>query len=200
MNFDQLKDDWNSAKAPSSNISPEQLKIKEAHTPVDTIRKKMKGEFNYQLVGMFIIALCPFTFNFPPKIIPVFVAFYSIMCAFTVYYFYKFYTFYKNSYDLSLDTRKNLLWFYYEMKMNVEMYKALGYILTFIGIAFVAIAFLMVSGDNMPVMRKFSIPVIIVVCFSTILIMGVVTELWAKYYYGKYIAQLKTIIDALDDE
>lgn len=200
MNFDQLKDDWNSAQAPSSNILPELLKIKEAHTPIETIRKKMKGEFNYQLVGMFIIALCPFTFNFPPKIIPVFVAFYSIMCGFTAYYFYKFYTFYKNGYDLSLDSRKNLLWFYYEMKMNVELYKALSYIIVFIAIAFISIAFLLVSKDNLPGARPYSIPVIMVVCFSTILVMGLATELWAKYYYGKYLARLKSIIDSLDNE
>jgi hypothetical protein len=200
MNLDQLKDDWNSAKAPSSNISPAQLKIKEAHTPIETIRKKMKGEFNYQLIGMFIIGLSPFTFDFPAKIIPVFVAFYSIMCGFTAYYFYKFYTFYKNGYDLSLDSRKNLLWFYYEMKMNVELYKALSYNLAFIGIAFVGIALLMVSGDKTPDSRQFSIPLIVVACFSSVLLMGLATELWAKYYYGKYLAQLKAIIDALDDE
>ena len=200
MNFNQIKDDWNSAKAPLANISPELLKIKEAHTPIDTIRKKMKEEFNYQLVGMFIIALCPFMFHFPPKIIPVFVAFYSIMCGFTAYYFYKFYTFYKNGYDLSLDSRKNLLWFYYEMKMNIELYKALSYILVFIAIAFIGIAFLMVSKDNLPGIRQFSIPMIIVVCFSVIFIMGLATELFAKYYYGKHLAQIKTIIDALDDE
>lgn len=200
MNFDQLKDDWNSAKAPSANISPELLKMKEAHTPIETIRKKMKGEFNYQLVGMFIIALCPFTFNFPAKIIPIFVAFYAIMAGFTAYYFYKFYAFYKNAYDLSLDTRKNLLWFYYEMKMNVELYKALSYILVFISIAFVGIAFLMVSGDNMPGLRHFTTPVIIVFCFLTVLIMGLATEFWARYYYGKHVTQLKAIIDALDEE
>ena len=200
MNFDQLKKDWNAADESSSAISPALLNIKEARTPVDRLRKKMRREFDYQLVGLVILALCPFTLNFPAKIIPVFFAFYSVLCGFTTYYFYKFYKFYKSGYDLSLDSRKNLLWFYYEMKMNVELYKALSYILAFICLSFAAVALLMLSDQGAAISRKFTVPVIMVSSFLSILMIGLFTELWAKYYYGKELSRLKTIIDTLDDE
>ncbi|WP_316802888.1 hypothetical protein [Pedobacter nototheniae] len=201
MNFDQIKNDWNKPEAEEAGISQDMLDMKEAHTPIDKIRRQMKCEFFVQLASMLFIAFTPAIFNFPLEIRPVFFVFYAVMCGFTAYYFFKFYTFYKHSYDLSLDTRKNLLWFYYEMKLNIELYKALTYILGFIALSFVTVYLLMVKGSILQqVLDKVSMIYIILNCFFTILIVGVITELWAKFYYGKYVKVLKKIIDKLDNE
>lgn len=201
MNFDQLKNDWNKPETEAAEISQDMLDIKEAHTPIDKIRKQMKCEFFFQLASLLFLAFTPRIFGFPPEIKPVFIVFYSIMCGFTSYYFFKFYLFYKHSYDLSLDTRKNLLWFYYEMKLNIELYKALTYILGFIALSFVTVYLLMVKGSILQlVLDKISMVYIILNCFITILIIGLITELWAKFYYGKYVKELKKIIDKLDNE
>ncbi|MNT91939.1 hypothetical protein D3C72_2331220 [compost metagenome] len=37
-------------------------------------------------------------------------------------------------------------------------------------------------------------------CFISILIIGAITELWAWYYYGKYLKRVKKVIDELDYE
>ncbi|MCZ4245054.1 hypothetical protein [Pedobacter punctiformis] len=201
MNFDQLKNDWNKPETEETEILQSMLHIKEAHTPIDKIRKQMKCEFFVQLASLLFIALTPRIFGFPPEIKPVFMAFYAVTCGFCAYYFFKFYVFYKHSYDLSLDTRKNLLWFYYEMKLNIELYKALTYILAFIVLSFAAVYLLMVRGTIFQhILDKVSMIYIILNCFITILIVGLITELWAKFYYGKYVKELKKIIDKLDDE
>lgn len=201
MNFDQLKNEWNNAEPNTQLVTANMLQIKEAKTPIDKIRKQMKSEFFVQILSLLFIAFTPRIFHFAPETKSIFIVFYAIMCGFTTYYFFKFYMFYKNSYDLSLDTRKNLLWFYYEMKMNIELYKALTYILCFIVLSFFAVYGLLQKGNLLSQLtEKISLTYIVLNCFISILLVGIITELWAKFYYGKQVKELKTIIDSLDEE
>jgi hypothetical protein len=201
MNFDDLKNEWNAENPEESNISSDMLKIKQARTPVDKIRSKMKHEFFYQLFFLLFMAFIPYIFGFSALINRVFLMSYSITCGFTAYYFFKFYIFYKNSYDLSMDTRKNILWFYYEMKLNIELYKALTYIVAFISVCFLtAFVFIEKASVFSRILNKLSPVYILLNCFVTILIIGAITELWAWFYYGKYLKEVKKLIDELDYE
>jgi len=201
MNFDQLKDEWNSSNTPHQEISESMLKLKEARTPIDKIRKQMKQEFMVQVFSLILGAFIPNIFDFSMQLKSTYLIFFGIMVAFCTYYFYKFYRFYKHSYDLSIDSRKNLLWFYYEMKLNVELYKALTYIIGFIMISFCATALFLTKNDLLiKILEELSLTYIVLNAFISILIIGVLTELWARFYYGKYIKQIKAIIDSLDEE
>ncbi|RDC55725.1 hypothetical protein DU508_15765 [Pedobacter chinensis] len=201
MNFDNIKNEWNTTDQEETNISADMLRIKQAHTPIDIIRKKMKHEFFYQIVALIIMALFPYFFGFSAEMKLVYLIFYAITCGFTAYYFFKFYRFYKNSYDMSIDTRKSILWFYYEMKLNIELYKALTYIVAFIGVAFIAV-YLFVEKASVfnKILSKLSPVYLLLNCFISILIIGVITELWAWYYYGKYLKRVKKVVDELDFE
>lgn len=201
MNFDDIKNDWSTESTEEASISEDMFKIKQAHTPIDIIRKKMKHEFFYQLVALIFMAILPYLFNFSDKIKLVYIIFYAITCGFTAYYFFKFYMFYKNSYDMSMDTRKSILWFYYEMKLNVELYKALTYIIAFIGVAFISMyLFIEKASIFSKILARLSPTYVLLNCFITILIIGVITELWAWYYYGKYLKRIKKVVDELDYE
>lgn len=201
MNFDKMKDEWNNNEALSSEITAEVLKVKEAQTPIDKIRRQMKHEFKYQILSLIIMAFVPKLFNFSSDVNITYLVYYGIIVAFCTHYFYKFYNFYKHSYDLSLDSRKNLLWFYYEMKLNIELYKALNYIIIFIILSFCATA-LFITKDNLLQKLLIKMPMIYLAinAFITILIIGIITEFWARFYYGKHIKNLKVIIDSLDEE
>ncbi len=200
MNFDQLKDDWNNSPTKGPEVSAKVFSLKEAQSPIDKLRKKMKSEFYTQLLALLVIAFTPRIFNFSVEMKPIFIAFYALACGFTSYYFFKFYTFYKSSANLSLDTRKNLLWFYYEMKLNIELYKALTYMLGLIGLAgFIAYIFINKGGEIGAKAQNLTF-IIVLVCFLSIFLLGVATEFWAKYYYGKDLQKIKTIIAQLDDE
>lgn len=201
MNFDDLKNEWNADDTAETGISENMLNIKQARTPIDIIRKKMKHEFFYQVAALIIMALVPYLFDFSAQIKMIYLVFYAITCGFTAYYFFKFYRFYKNSYDMSMDSRKSILWFYYEMKLNVELYKALTYIVAFIGVAFFAIyLFVERASIFVKIMSKLSPVYILLNCFISIIIIGVITELWAWYYYGKYLKRVKKVVDELDYE
>lgn len=200
MNFDQLKNEWNNEALKSPVVSEKILKIKEAHTPIDKIRKKMKSEFFIQLLALIVMAFIPRIFNLSPEMKPMFIAFYALASGFTAYYFFKFYVFYKNTYNLAIDTRKNLLWFYYEMKLNIELYKALTYMFGLIAFAgFIAYIFIN-KGSLINANTKNLSLIIVVACFSAIFLIGLFTEFWAKYYYGKDLNKIKMVIDQLDDE
>lgn len=201
MNFDDLKKEWESDGESETNISADMLKIKEAHSPIDIIRRKMKHEFTYQIVSLIFMGVIPYFFGFSAIMEMVYLVFYAITCGFTAYYFFKFYRFYKNSYDMSMDSRKSILWFFYEMKLNIELYKALTYIIVFIWVGFLAVYLLLEKmGAINKILKKLSPAYLLLNCFITILIIGVITELWAWYYYGKYLKRVKKIVDELDFE
>jgi len=201
MNFDEIKSEWNAEDGEKTSVSENMLKIKQARTPVDTIRNKMKHEFFYQVLVLILMAFVPYLFNFSAHSTTAYLAFYAVTCGFSAYYFFKFYRFYKNSYDMSMDSRKNILWFYYEMKLNIELYKALTYIIAFIGIAFLAtLLFIEKFYVFNKIVSKLSTFYLLINCFVTILFIGVITELWAWYYYGKHLKKVKKIVDELDSE
>ena len=150
MNFDKLQEEWNNSN--DSKIAvPSDVKMQEAHTPIDEVRKNMRRECYTQLFCLVLMGFAPVIFNFPSQLTTVFIGTYGMAVAFTLYYFYKFFKFYKHSYDLSFDSRKNLLWFYYELKLNIELYKALTYILFFIGFAFGVLAYMILKNTGVTV-------------------------------------------------
>ncbi|SDE22027.1 hypothetical protein [Pedobacter soli] len=201
MNFDDIKNDWNNPDAGSETISASMLKVKEAYTPIDIIRKKMKHEFFYQIFFLVVMFFLPVTISFSTTTQMAYLACYAIICGFSAYYFFKFYKFYKNSYDMSMDSRKSILWFYYEMKLNIELYKALTYIVAFIAVAFGAIYILVEeNADLSKILARLSPVYVLLNCFISILIIGIITELWAWYYYGKYLKRVKKVVDELDFE
>jgi len=161
----------------------------------------MKREFFYQLLALLFMTFLPYLLKLSADMTMLYFVFFFITCGFTGHYFVKFYRFYKNAYDMSVDSRKNILWFYYEMKLNVELYKALTYIIVFIWVAFLSVFTLIEKAwiiDKF--FNKLSSVYLLANCFITVLIIGVITELWAWHYYGKYLKRIKKIVDELDFE
>ncbi len=206
MNFDKLQEQWNNSNDGNIQLPTKLDKIKEAHTPIDEVRKNMRKEFFTQAICLIILGFSPVIFNFPPQLTTAFIFTYGLAVAFTAYYFYKFFKFYKHSYDLSFDSRKNLLWFYYELKLNIELYKALTYILFFIGFGFGAIAYTILKSTGASIndasfLQLFDNKIVLVATIIIIMALSFVGgEYWPEYYYGKNLKKVKTILDQLDEE
>ena len=136
MNFDKLQEQWNQE---NNEVSlPQNLdKIKEAHNPIDKVRRNMKFDLISQAVLTVLIGFVPYAkrneWDF--QSISIFALFYVLMVGFMLYYTLKFYRFYKQSYNLSYDSRKNLMWFAYELRLFIELYRALTFIMMFLGMA-----------------------------------------------------------------
>lgn len=207
MNFDELKAQWDNESDNDIKIPENIEQLKAAQTPIDAVRKKMKNEFFVQMAFLIIGIFIPALLGLSSILTIVFFFCYGLMVTFTLYYFYKFFVFYKKSYDLNYDTRKNLLWFYYELKLNIELYKALNYILFFIGfiMGVLLVIALKASGNEleMPIIdkivEKFRVLYFVGMFLISLLFSFGMAELIPRLYYGKYLKQIKTILDDLDE-
>lgn len=204
MNFNELQKQWNDEPTDKIHVPNTIDTLREAQTPIDKVRKKMRMDFFTQIILLVAIGFAPLIFNFSKEVTALFIPFYGIMAGFMSYYYYKFFVFYKKSYDMSFDSRKNLLWFYYELKLNIELYKALTYIMFFLGFSF-GVLFGMITKDHSKIDNLLSgfedktqvliIFIVVMVVFSFFM-----AEFIPRWYYGKHLKQVKSVLDQLDEE
>lgn len=204
MNFNELQQQWNNEPTDRITVPNTIDTLKEAQTPIDKVRKKMKMDFFFQAFLVVLTGFSPLIFDFSDKLTALFVPFYAIMIGFMAYYFYKFFVFYKKSYDMTFDSRKNLLWFFYELKLNIELYKALTYIMFFLGFSFGVLAGTVTKNENAISnfldKKEAGLPVMIALLTVLIIFSLFIAEFIPRWYYGKHLKQVKTVLDQLDEE
>ena len=207
MNFDKLQEQWNQE---NNEVSlPQNLdKIKEAHNPIDKVRRNMKFDLISQAVLTVLIGFVPYIkrneWDF--QSISIFALFYVLMVGFMLYYTLKFYRFYKQSYNLSYDSRKNLMWFAYELRLFIELYRALTFIMMFLGMAlglYFGMHFNTTGQDIFHLKDVDFLKLFGVLFFMVAFLLGLVVlfmEFVINHYYGKYYKKIKNILNQLDEE
>ena len=207
MNFDKLQEQWNQE---NNEVSlPQNLdKIKEAHNPIDKVRRNMKFDLISQAVLTVLIGFVPYIkrneWDF--QSISIFALFYVLMVGFMLYYTLKFYRFYKQSYNLSYDSRKNLMWFAYELRLFIELYRALTFIIMFLGMAlglYFGMHFNTTGQDIFHLKDADFLKLFGVLFFMVAFLLGLVVlfmEFVINHYYGKYYKKIKNILNQLDEE
>lgn len=203
MNFNELQQQWNNEPTDDVRVPNNIETLKEAQTPIDKVRKKMKADFFMQAFMLVLVGFAPLIFDFTDKLTALFIPFYAITIGFMAYYFYKFFVFYKKSYDMTFDSRKNLLWFFYELKLNIELYKALTYIMFFLGFSFGVLAGTVTKNQNAIsnfLDKKAAGITGIALLAGLILFSLFMAEFIPRWYYGKHLKQVKSVLDQLDEE
>lgn len=207
MNFDKLQEQWNQE---NNEVSlPQNLdKIKEAHNPIDKVRRNMKFDLISQAILTVLIGFVPYIkrneWDF--QSISIFALFYVLMVGFMLYYTLKFYRFYKQSYNLSYDSRKNLMWFAYELRLFIELYRALTFIMMFLGMAlglYFGMHFNTTGQDIFHLKDADFLKLFGVLFFMVAFLLGLVVlfmEFVINHYYGKYYKKIKNILNQLDEE
>ena len=204
MDFNDIQNAWNNEKT-ENVILPDNLeKIQSANTPLDKIRKNIKGEFIYQIISIIALGFVPLFYSFPEKMNILYYllfTFYVVVCA---YYITKFYFFYKRLSAITLKTKDSLYETYFDIRLNMELYKTFGFALTpflilyLIGLFYYVFSkvpgFIADEFTNYQLIALFSI-----VVFS-MLLMGISLEWWVKKFYGKYAKEIKKVIDELKEE
>ena len=207
MNFDKLQEQWNQE---NNEVSlPQNLdKIKEAHNPIDKVRRNMKFDLISQAVLTVLIGFVPYIkrneWDF--QSISIFALFYVLMVGFMLYYTLKFHRFYKQSYNLSYDSRKNLMWFAYELRLFIELYRSLTFIMMFLGMAlglYFGMHFNTTGQDIFYLKDADFLKLFGVLFFMVAFLLGLVVlfmEFVINHYYGKYYKKIKNILNQLDEE
>lgn len=204
MDFNDIQNAWNNEKNENVVLPDNLEKINAANTPLDKIRKNLKNELIMQSVAVVLMGLTPYVYHFPEKWIAPFYLMFSIFVAVCVYYLIKLYVFYKRLNKITLKTKDSLYETYFDVRLNMELYKTFGFALTPFIVLFL-IGFLYHEFSKSPNfhLTDFSnaqlISVFAVVTFS-ILFMGLALEWWVHHFYGKYAKEIRKVIDELKEE
>ncbi|WP_417939093.1 hypothetical protein [Flavobacterium sp. RS13.1] len=204
MDFNDIQNAWNNEKIKNIVLPDNLEKIQSANTPLDKIRKNLKHELIMQSVVVILLGFTPYASHFPEKWIMPFYLFFSIFVAVCVYYLIKLYVFYKRLNKITLKTKDSLYETYFDIRLNMELYKTFGFALTpFIVLFLIGFLYNDFSKKAGFQTTDFSntqlVSVFISVIFS-ILFMGLSLEWWVQYFYGKHAKEIKKVIDELKEE
>ncbi|WP_413999870.1 hypothetical protein ACMDB5_04740 [Flavobacterium sp. W1B] len=203
MDFKDIQSAWDNENTDKVVLPSNLEKIQTANTPLEKIRKNLKNELVYQVLSVFIIGFCPFLNDFPQQMIVPFYLLFSIFVAVCIYYLVKLYLFYKRLNNTALKTKDNLYETYFDIRLNMELYKTFGFALTPFMVLF------LVGFLNYKLSEKSEIVIsnldnsylgaLFVIVAVSILFMGLALEWWVHHFYGKYAREIKKVIDELKE-
>lgn len=204
MDFDEIQNAWNNDK-PKNVVLPHNLeKIQSANTPLDKIKKNLKTEFYYQILSIVFIGTVPLIGNLPPKWTFFYYLIFSLFVAVCVYYLIKLYFFYKRLNNTTLTTKDSLYETYFDIRLNMELYKTFGFALTpFLVLYLLGLYYYSFSKIPGFFDHEFSngqlVGFFLIVVFG-VLFMGISLEWWVHKFYGKFASEIRKVIDELKEE
>jgi hypothetical protein len=212
MNFDELQKQWDSQSDGQITIDPNLEKYRKVSSVLDKVRKNMRNEFLLWVGAMVFLIVVPL------------VDLYKIVgfARFTYYlilvqmllaslgYYRRFFYFYKSTKQFEvLNSRENLLKLYYDLKFSIDSYKTISYVMIPQGMIMYLIMFsvgradvwiekLYHLKDTAAQDPNFLVWIILSAVVSIVFIV-VIIEIMAYQYYGKYLNQIKSTLDQLDE-
>ncbi|MBS7232534.1 hypothetical protein KHA90_16065 [Flavobacterium psychroterrae] len=205
MDFNDIQNAWNNEKTDNVVLPDNLEKIKSAKTPLGKIRRNLRNDLIGQTICVVLLAAIPYMYEFPEKWIAPFYLLFSIFLAVCIYYLAKLYFFYKRLNNITLKTRDSLYETYFDIRLNMELYKTFGFALTpflvLFLLGFVYEKLSMKPGgfqiENLSNGQLISVFFIVAFC---ILFMGLSVDWTVKCFYGKYAKEIKKVIDELKEE
>ena len=201
MDFNDIQSAWNNENTKNVVVPTQLEKVQQANTPLDKIRKNLKNEFIYQIVSIVLIGFAPYLNGFPEQAITPFYLLFSLFVAVSAYYLIKLFVFYKRLNKTALNTKDNLYETYFDIRLNMELYKTFGFALMPFMILFLVgvLYFKLPNAATLFTDSTNSIVLFVSVLFS-MLFMGIASEWWVHFFYGKYAKEIRTVLDELKEE
>jgi len=205
MDFNDIQNAWNNEKTENVVVPNNLEKIQSANTPLDKIKKNLKKEFFHQSISIVLVGFIPLIYDFPQKGIIFFYLLFSFFVAVCVYYLAKLYFFYKRLGAITLKTKDSLYETYFDIRLNMELYKTWGFALTpFMIMGIIGLLYNDLSkkipGFSTTGVTKYQLVVLFGIVVFSMLFMGIALEWWVHKFYGKYAKEIKKVIDELKEE
>ena len=214
MNFDDLKKAWEE-EAEGKDLKEIQLSVDHANNAIDKVRANMRLDF-YGILVLGVLAIVGFSYvglkvDIQPIVFFTMASFAFLFFSLVFFFCFKFYKFYKRSYNLSYDSRDNLMWFYYELRYFIEFYHTFFFVVFVMGLASGLSIGLMTATLEMDHGRKDAIGRALTFGFTgkliyfgsmgTIIVGGTFMFRWLiQRMYGRYLKQIKETLDLLKPE
>lgn len=204
MDFNDIQNAWNNERSENVILPTNLEKIQSANTPLDRIRKNLEKEFIYQIVAIISIGFVPLICSFSSKAAFFYYLLFSLFVAVCVYYLTKLYFFYKRLNAITLKTKDSLYETYFDIRLNMELYKTFGFALTpflvLYLLGFYYYKFSKIPGFfDLEFSKSELIGFFLIVVF-VVLSMGISLEWWVHHFYGKFAKEIKKVIDELKEE
>ncbi|GAA4435609.1 hypothetical protein GCM10023091_12360 [Ravibacter arvi] len=203
MDFEALKNKWNSENPAEVNIPSTIARLKKAQHPLEKLRRTMKNECWSQLAAVLFAGAIPQVFGLSPAFYVVYYTAYSMLLVTSGYYFYEFYQFYKEVGLYHADTHESLWKIYYELRLNMERYQSFGFLLLpyfLVATALLGYDRLISEGKTLQqITSQQQVIILLVTLFSTLLAIGAIV-LWTRYVYGKTAREIDGLLKEIKDE
>jgi len=202
MNFDELQSAWHSDKGNDIVVPDSITKLRSVATPVQRIRKNMRMEFVVMLC--LIIGIPFFRVAFKTQLAPIpFYAMYIALIILTFFYYIKFYLFYKRLDAAALTSKDSLYEVYYDIKLNIEMYRSFNYSVIPLLLLYQVMVFMSLPPVKAAEFanRQAYFIIIFSITFLLVVILAVaLVEIWIRFFYGNYLTQVRKVLDELKEE
>ncbi|WP_343670743.1 hypothetical protein [Chitinophaga sp.] len=197
MNFDNIQAAWNQERNDNIQLPTVLSDLKGKKSPVKKIRTAMRAELIVQLIGLIVVGFFPQILNLHSNFLLAFYMTYGFMIIISIYYFIRFYFFYNRLFNYTLNSKESLYTLYYDIKVNIEMYRSFNYAL--IPIMVIMISLFVVAKIPLASLMDQSHLLtlgVIILAISTLLVYGFM-EFGIKLGYGKYLKEIGSILDQL---
>lgn len=205
MNFNDIQSAWD--KDQKGGSVPDRVEqLKPAGMPLDKIKKNLRNEFIYQVISIIFVAFLPQIHAFNPALNVWFYVTYAIFVAICAYYLVKLFGFYQRIVSYNANTKDSLYETYYDIRLNIEMYKTFSFslmpfILIFIGMFIISVN----KGAIVEMIQTGIFPQAIVIQFGvgfvfSMVTLALATEWWVHHFYGKYAKEIRQLLDQLREE
>jgi hypothetical protein len=204
MDFNDIQNAWNNEKTDNVVVPDNLEKIQSANMPLDKIRRNLRKELFGQIAALIIIGFLPLYPEFPSRFTGPYYFIYGIVAAISIYYLAKLFMFYKRLDKAALTTKDSLYETYYDIKLNMQLYKTFTFALAPFFMIYLSGYLFFKNPDSIEILNgnfeNGKLVLKVVVFMITLLLIGVLTEWWVSFYYGKYAKEIKKVIDELKDE
>ncbi|SDL89874.1 hypothetical protein SAMN04487898_12830 [Pedobacter sp. ok626] len=206
MNFDDIKSAWGKDSDNNIKIPNKIEEIKRAELPLDKIKRNMRHEFVVQALSILLIAFVPQVYHFKPVLLLPFNAIYILFVVTCVYFFARFYAFYKRVGASSLTTKDALYQINYDIKLNMELYKMFSYMLFPFVLMILSLLLINLKYDHVVSLLQSDVTHTTFYLYfglSVVMIFAVLhfsAVYWLKTYYQKYAKEIENILKELKEE
>jgi uncharacterized membrane protein (DUF485 family) len=208
MNIEDLKDAWNNDEPKGMHLPVSTAIMGKTTSAVGKIRRNMKTEFIAVLISYTMFVALMFYGVQSALFFNVASLFMFIIIVLNCFYFFRFYVFYRSISRYDLNMKNSIRKITYELELNAEIYKTYNFCVTPLA---VLITFILLCGNRGIEFMHYLLASNIVaspwdlpIAFSIILISFIITYICINHHirtqYGKYVAELKQIMDDLGDE
>jgi len=205
MNFNEIQSAWNNDPENGGKVPTTLDQLKPAGLPLDKIKKNLQNEFVYQIVSIILLAFLPQLYRFDPAFYVWYYVSYAMFVSICAYYLIRLLLFYNRIRNYNANTKDSLYETYFDIRLNIEMYKTFSFSLMPFVLIFIAMFVISANKSAMIEMIQTGIfpqAVLIQMAVGFVLsmvIFALATEWWTHTFYGKYAKEIKSLLDKLKE-